>query len=114
MNITIWHNPRCAKSRQTLELLRNRGIEPEVVDYLKNPPTRSELRRVLDLLDLPAHALMRHKETAFKEQGLSDRDDEATLVEAMIHNPVLIERPVVITEDNAIIGRPPENVLAII
>jgi len=114
MDVTIWHNPRCSKSRQTLELLRDRGIEPKVVDYLKNPPSRGELKHVLELLDIPAHDLMRRGESVYKELDLSKRSDEAKLVEAMIHNPILIERPVVITDDKAVIGRPPEAVLSVI
>ncbi len=114
MDVTIWHNPRCSKSRQTLELLRDRGIEPKVVDYLKNPPSRGELKHVLELLDMPAHDLMRRGESVYKELDLSKKSDEAKLVEAMIHNPILIERPVVITDDKAVIGRPPEAVLSVI
>ena len=114
MDVTIWHNPRCSKSRQTLELLRNRGIEPKVVEYLKNPPSRGEIRHVLELLDIPAHDLMRHGESAYRELELSKKTDEAALVEAMIHHPILIERPVVITDEAAVIARPPEAVLSVI
>ncbi|MCG6857529.1 MAG: arsenate reductase (glutaredoxin) [Salaquimonas sp.] len=114
MDITIWHNPRCSKSRQTLELLRNRGVEPRVIEYLKNPPSRAEIKRVLGLLGITAHDLLRRGEAAYKERGLSKKTDEADIIEAMIHDPVLIERPVVITEDRAIIGRPPEAVLEIV
>ena len=114
MDVTIWHNPRCSKSRQTLELLRNRGIEPKVVEYLKNPPSRGEIRHVLELLDIPAHDLLRHGESAYRELELSKKTDEAALVEAMIHHPILIERPVVITDEAAVIARPPEAVLSVI
>ncbi|MCB1461455.1 MAG: arsenate reductase (glutaredoxin) [Nitratireductor sp.] len=114
MDITIWHNPRCAKSRQTLELLRNRGIEPKVVEYLKNPPSQDEIRRVLDLLGIHAHALIRQGEAVYKDEGLSEKTGEAGLVEAMVHHPILIERPVVITGEAAKIGRPPEAVLEIV
>ena len=114
MEVTIWHNPRCSKSRQTLELLRDRGVEPKVVEYLKNPPSEAEIRRVLDLLDIPAKSLVRRKEAAYREEGLSDKAEEGKLVEAMAHHPILIERPVVITDEAAAIGRPPEAVLSII
>ena len=114
MDVTIWHNPRCSKSRQTLELLRSRGVEPKVVDYLKTPPSTGEIRRVLDLMGRPAHDLVRVGETAYRDEGLSKQTSDEQLVEAMFHNPVLIERPVVIAGDKAVLGRPPENVLAII
>lgn len=114
MDVTMWHNPRCSKSRQTLELLRNRGIEPKVIEYLKAAPSVSEIRRVLALMDKPAHSLIRTGEPAYREEGLSRKSSEDTLVEAMFHHPILIERPVIITDDAAIIGRPPEAVLSII
>jgi len=114
MEVTIWHNPRCSKSRQTLELLRNRGIEPKVVEYLKNPPSEAEIRRVLDLLGIPAQSLVRSGEAAYGEEGLSKKAGEDAFVAAMVHHPILIERPVVITDGTAVLGRPPEAVLSII
>lgn len=114
MDVTIWHNPRCSKSRQTLELLRSRGVEPKVVEYLKMPPAAGEIRRVLALLGRPAHDLVRTGEAAYRDAGLSRRSGEDELVQAMFHHPVLIERPVVITGKAAVIGRPPEAVLTII
>ena len=114
MDVTIWHNPRCSKSRQTLELLRSRGVEPKVVEYLKTPPSIGEIRRVLDLMGVSPHALVRSGETAYRDEGLSKETSDNTLVEAMFHNPILIERPVVITDDTAVLGRPPEKVLSII
>lgn len=115
MSVTIWHNPRCSKSRQTLELLRERGIEPEVVEYLKTPPTAAELDRVLRLLGLEPRQLMRTQEAAYKAAALDDRElTRAALIEAMVEHPVLIERPVVIANGKAALGRPPEKVLPIL
>ena len=115
MTVTIWHNPRCSKSRQTLALLRERGMEPEIVEYLKTPPAAGELEAVLDMLGIEPRDLMRRKEAAYREAGLDDpalgRDH---LVEAMVAHPVLIERPVVLSGGRAALGRPPENVLAIL
>lgn len=108
--ITIYHNPRCSKSRQTLQLIRDAGIEPRVVEYLKSPPTVEELKATLRKLKLEPLAAIRRTEAAFKELGL-DRDvsrDEA--ITAMVENPILIERPIVVRGNRAVIGRPPENV----
>lgn len=116
MAVTIYHNPRCGKSRQTLALLRDRGIEPDVVEYLKTPPDAATLRRLLDSLGLDARGLMRRKEAAYKENGLDDMalEDDA-LIAAMVANPILIERPIVVTADGrAALGRPPEAVLGIL
>ena len=115
MPVTIYHNPRCSKSRQTLALLEDRGVETEVVEYLKTPPTADELRRILSMLDLSPRDLMRKKEAPYKEAGLDDPElsDEA-LIAAMVENPILIERPIVIRDDRATLGRPPENVLEIL
>ena len=115
MTVTIYHNPRCTKSRQTLELLRRQGLEPNIIEYLKYPPRKSELTEILALLGLPPRALMRKKEEAYKTNdldtpGLSDEQ----LVAAMIEHPILIERPIVLANGKAAIGRPPENVLEII
>lgn len=115
MTITIWHNPRCAKSRQTLEMLRCRGIEPEVVEYLKTTPKKEEIERVIDLLGVSsARELMRKGEAAYRENSLEEVKSESALVEAMFHNPILIERPVVINGEAAVIARPPENVLKLV
>ena len=115
MTVTIWHNPRCSKSRQTLALLRERGIEPEIVEYLKTPPAAGELEAVLEKLGMEPRGLMRRKEAAYKEAGLDDPAlGRRALVEAMTAHPVLIERPVVLAGDRAALGRPPENVLAIL
>jgi len=111
---TIYHNPRCSKSRQTLALIEERGAQPTVVEYLKTPPNAAELTRILELLQLQPKQLMRTKEDLYKELGLADVDDNDTLITAMVNNPKLIERPIVINGDKAVIGRPPENVLDIL
>lgn len=114
-NATLYHNPRCSKSRQTLELLRAQGLEPSVVEYLKTPPSAAELERILDLLGLEPRQLMRTKETEYSELGLAKADlDRQQLIQAMVDHPQLIERPILLTEDGAAIGRPPEQVLEIL
>jgi arsenate reductase len=108
---TIYHNPRCSKSRQTLELLKEKGIEPTVVEYLKTPPTEPELRRILTLLKIRPIDLVRTGETVFNELGLDTRrDDDDALIAAMLAHPQLIERPIVIHNNHAVIGRPPQKV----
>lgn len=115
MSIVIYHNPRCSKSRQTLELLRSKGVEPVIREYLKAPPSVAEIEELLGLLGMEPVALMRCNETPFKELGLGDGSkDRATLVQAMHDNPVLIERPIVLANGKAAIGRPPEDVLKIL
>ena len=115
MSVTIYHNPRCSKSRKTLELLRSKGIEPFIVEYLKDPPTRKKLKEILAMLNLEPRQLIRNTESIYKEKGLDDPSlDREQLVSAMVENPVLIERPIVISKGKAVIGRPPENVLGII
>ncbi len=111
----LWHNPRCSKSRQTLQLLREQGHEPEIVEYLKTPPTAGQIREALQLLGLSARELMRRKESEYKEQGLDDPSlDEEALIAAMVKTPKLIERPILFANGKAAIGRPPENVLNIL
>ena len=115
VTVTIWHNPRCSKSRQTLALLRERGVEPEIVEYLKTPPTAGDLEAVLDKLDMEPRDLMRRKEAAYREAGLDDPAlGRRALVEAMVAYPVLVERPVVLAGGRAVLGRPPESVLDIL
>jgi arsenate reductase len=115
MTVTILHNPRCSKSRQALQLLKNRGIELGIVEYLKTPPDTAELSRILDLLDLAPRDLMRRKEPVYKELRLDDPAlGRADLIAAMTENPILIERPIVLAGGKAALGRPPENVLAIL
>ncbi|MEX0739763.1 MAG: arsenate reductase (glutaredoxin) [Pseudohongiella sp.] len=114
-NVVIYHNPRCSKSRQTLALLQARGIEPEQVLYLETPPQPAELRRLLKLLNIPARQLLRKGEAEFKELKLMDDTlGENSLIEAMSEHPRLIERPIVVYGDKAVIGRPPEKVLELI
>jgi len=115
MPVTIYHNPRCSKSRQTLALLRERGIEPRIVEYLRTPPDAETLTRLLGLLGLGARDLLRRKEAPYKELGLDDAaKSEAELVAAMVAHPVLIERPIVVKGERAALGRPPEQVLEIL
>lgn len=111
---TIYHNPRCSKSRNTLALLQEHGVEPEVVLYLETPPSADDIRRLLGQLGLGADALIRRGEAQYKEAGLSAGSSEAELVAAMAAHPKLIERPIVVAGDKAVLGRPPENVLALI
>jgi arsenate reductase len=112
-SVTIYHNPRCSKSRQTLALLEARGIEPTIVRYLDEPPDAGTIRELLDELGLEPRALMRTKEARYRELGLDDADDD-TLIRAMADNPVLIERPIVVTGKGARLGRPPETVLEVL
>ncbi len=115
MTVTIYHNPRCSKSRQTLELLRRQGQEPKIIEYLKSPPGKDELNEILTLLGLEPRELMRKKEDPYKANQLDAPDlSSDQLVAAMIEYPVLIERPIVLANGKAAIGRPPENVLNII
>ncbi len=114
MHLTLWHNPRCSKSRQTLALLRERGIEPEVVEYLKMPPDAQTLTEVLRKLGIGARELMRRGESAYRAADLDTVDDEAQLIAAMAAEPILIERPILIAGERAAIGRPPETVLEIL
>jgi len=111
----IFHNPRCSKSRQALELLTERGIEPEIIRYLETPPTEQELKDILNALDLRPRELMRTKEKEYKEQGLNSPDlSDEQLIAAMVATPKLIERPIVTANGKAALGRPPENVLSIL
>lgn len=114
-DVTIYHNPHCSKSRQTLQLLRERGIEPRVVEYLKTPPSAEELARLLDMLGMEPRDLMRRKEAEYTEAALGDPGlTRETLVRAMVQRPKLIERPIVVANGKAALGRPPENVLEIL
>lgn len=110
-NVTIWHNPRCGKSRDGLKLLEEKGIDAEVVKYLDTPPTKEELVALLKMLGITARELMRTKEAIYKELDLKEVTDEDQLIEAMVNNPKLIERPIVIKEGKAAIGRPIENII---
>ena len=113
--ITLYHNPRCSKSRAALALLQENGIEPDIVLYLDNPPSERELKSVLKKLGLGARDLLRRGEEEYRELGLADTGlSDATLVSAMSAHPRLIERPIAIRGDHAVIGRPPENVLELL
>ena len=111
---TIYFNPKCSKCRMTLELLNDKGTEPEVVEYLENTPSKDELKSVLALLGLSADQLLRKHENAYNEAGLSDASTEDEILDAMMSHPILIERPIVVHNGKAAIGRPPENVLEIL
>ena len=114
-NVTIYHNPRCSKSRQTLALLEKRGISPDIVRYLDTPPDTAAIGSLLDMLGLEPRELMRKKEAPYAKLGLADESvARADLIQAMADNPVLIERPIVVSGDKAAIGRPPESVLDIL
>ena len=113
-DITIWHNPRCSKSRNTLALLEAKGINPQVIRYLETPPTATELKRVIKQLDLRPYDLLRRGEAVCKELGLSKTTPDSEVLAAMVEHPILIERPVVIAGDRAVLGRPPENALALL
>ncbi len=115
MSVKIYHNPRCSKSRQTLQLIQAQGIEPEIIEYLKTPPSIDELTTILDYLKMEPRQLMRKKEAAYKETGMNNPDlDKEVLIKGMIASPKLIERPIVLANGKVAIGRPPENVLAIL
>ena len=110
-NVTIWHNPRCSKSRNAVTLLEEKGVEADVVKYLDTPPTKEELVALLKMLGISARELMRTKEAIYRELNLKEETDEDKLIEAMVQNPKLIERPIVIKEGKAAIGRPIENIM---
>lgn len=116
MNISIYHNPKCSKSRETLKLLNDKGIEPEIILYLETPPTREELSVILKKLGMEARQLIRFKESLAEELGIkySDNRSETDWVHLMVANPILIERPIVIASKSAVIGRPPEKALELI
>ena len=107
----IYHNPQCSKSRQTLALIREAGIEPEIVEYLERPPRPEELDRILNLLDVEPRNLMRKSEAVYKELGLAEKQlSRKEAIAVLVEHPKLIERPIVVSGERAVIGRPPENV----
>jgi len=112
-SVTIYHNPRCSKSRETLALLRGRGIEPEIVEYLKTPPDKARLRELAQLLG-DGRRLLRSKEPLCKELGLTSNSTLPEIIDAIAEHPLLLERPLVVCESRAAIGRPPESVLDIL
>jgi arsenate reductase len=113
MTVTIYHNPRCTTSRRTLALLRERGVEPGVVEYLKTPPSAAELKQILGRLGVPAAKLLRKKEAA--QAGIDPKAlSEDQLIAAMVAHPIVIERPIVVSGNKAALGRPPEAALAVL
>jgi arsenate reductase (glutaredoxin) len=113
MPVRIYHNPRCATSRKTLALLRGKGVEPEIVEYLKTPPSAAELKRILGQLRMPAAKLLRRKEAA--AAGIDPKAlSEEALIAAMVEHPIVIERPIVVSGAKAALGRPPEATLAVL
>ncbi len=113
--ITIYHNPRCTKSRLTLDLLKQADVEPDIIEYLKTPPSAEKIREILGLLGLTPRQLLRTREAEFNEAGLDNPDiSDEDIIQAMVKFPILIERPIVIKDGKAAIGRPPELVLEIL
>lgn len=113
--VTIYHNPRCSKSRQTLALLEAQGVNATIIEYLDNPPNKQELKRILKLLGCSPREIIRNNEQAYKDLALNDKDlSDEQLITAMIEHPKLIQRPIVVHGERAALGRPPENVLEII
>jgi len=110
----IYHNPRCRKSRETLELLRKHGIEPDIVEYLKTPPTKEELRDILRKLGIKPQDIIRKGEAIYKEQYKGKELSDEEWLDVLVQHPRLIERPIVVDGERAVIGRPPENVLQLI
>ena len=114
-SVTINHNPRCSKSRQALALLEEKGVKPKIVEYLKEPPSAAMLKRILKMLGLKPRDIMRKGESVYAELGLKDKDlKDDELIALMVKDPILIERPIVVSGDKAAIGRPPESVLKIL
>lgn len=115
MRVVLYHNPRCSKSRATLALLQDRGIEPQIIEYQKEPPSRSTLLALLAKLDTPPRSLLRHTDRAFAASGLAaDIDGAEAIATALAEHPALMQRPVVVCGDRARLGRPPEAVLDIL
>lgn len=115
MTKTLYHNPRCSKSRAALELLEQRGADVTVIRYLETPPSKQELKDVLQKLNLTPRDIMRKGEAIYKELNLSDESlSDDALIDAMIANPILLERPIYVQEDRAAIGRPIENIINIL
>ncbi|MCZ6587470.1 MAG: arsenate reductase (glutaredoxin) [Alphaproteobacteria bacterium] len=113
--VVIYHNPRCSKSRAALQLLRDRGIEPQIIEYLKTPPSATRLKELLAMLGMSPRELMRKGEEPYKSLGLGDADiDDDALVAAMVDNPILIERAIVVADGKAKLGRPPETILGLL
>lgn len=115
MTVKIYHNPRCSKSRETLQLLQKRNLDLEIIEYLKTPPSAAELDAILQQLNLEPRELMRKQEAEYKATGMDDPSlDRQALIQGMVNTPKLIERPIVLANGKAAIGRPPESVLTIL
>jgi len=115
MTVTIYHNPSCSKSRQTLEIIKNKGIEPIIIEYLKVPPTKDKIKEILSILGYAPRDLMRKKESVYIENKLEDSSlSNDALINFMVKNPILIERPIIVYNNKIAIGRPPEKVLDIL
>lgn len=115
MTVIIYHNPRCSKSRQVLQLLHDHGEKPDIIEYLLTPPDAGTLQVILTLLNMNPRQLMRKTEDIYGVMGLSNKKiSDADLISAMVANPILIERPIVIANGRAALGRPPENILKIL
>lgn len=113
--VTIYHNPRCRKSREGLKLLQDHGIEPKIIKYLEDPPSEQELDRLLRLMDMSPYDLLRKQEKEFKELNLKEqKENRQALIHAMVTHPRLIQRPIVVKGDQAVLGRPAENILDIL
>ena len=112
--MVIYHNPRCTKSRETLAILHDKGLAPRIIEYLEVPPTKEELATILKMLGMPAEKLIRRGEAIFKEKYKGKDLSETEWIQAMIQNPKLIERPIVVSGNKAVIGRPPDRVLEIL
>ena len=114
-DIVIYHNPKCSKSRQALQLLKDNGIQPRIVEYLKTPPDEDTLARILGMLEMEPIDLMRTKEKEYEKLGIEEnKGDRQAMLKAMVDNPILIERPIVIKDNQARIGRPPEAVMELL
>lgn len=114
-SVEIYFNPNCSKCRQTLEILTKKGLDPEIIEYLKDPPDNRELELLLERLEMEPRDLMRKKEPIFAELGLNDATlTREQLIRAMVENPILIERPIVVIGPRVVLGRPPENVLKLL
>lgn len=116
LNVTIYYNPRCSKSRQTLQLLEDNDIQPDIIDYMKEPPDIESLRKITEMLGIPARELLRTNEQVYKDAGMDESDlTDDQILEALSQCPTLLQRPIVVVDDEkAAMGRPPENVLGII
>jgi len=114
-NVIIYHNPRCSKSRQALQLLREHNIEPNIIEYLETPPNTATLKDILDLLNLKPRELLRTKDDIYRKNNIDDANlNDQQLIDIMVKHPILIERPIIINGNKAVIGRPPEKVLEIL